>query len=604
MKIFEQELTVEQLIKYAESEKIWLPEFQRPFVWDYSQIRLLVDSLFHNYTISNILIWAGNDELARRRVGGSIKEIKIPDLVSNDHIIYLLDGQQRTTTLTLCFTDKAIFRGNNTKKKEILNLFWDSEYVGDDPERRWLFDDEPVFTEGYGQKEICLKDLTQEKLFESYGARFIKLKHAYIWNMESQKILKMMGDKAELFIQYMNGIQKIQKEILYRRVYDIEQKGSLEQVLEVFERINTKNTKLSIFDIMVAKTYRRVDTRFFDLRNFFLFLNYNGAVNIDYFNNLDLLDLSKTELILEESDLLSIITIILKQEFKINAVLKLKTEELISNAKLLHDKYLGLIEMLNRLFNIDKVELFKYQPILKFLSAFITYYPKINLSEQNFIKKWFWNTLLYNRYPGSQNERIARDFKAIQENTLEDALDKMKVDNSRNLASIEAAKEDAPIYFDAHYTSKSQQFYRAMILLLKSKNAKDFYNGIEPVKSSVTNYELEEHHIFPDKSDIGKVVKLKYENSKHDELINNIANIALITRETNNNRIKKKNPSVYISEFEKEFSAKGKQIEFSKIMESQFINNRALDALRKDDFETFIFERTKELMSQIKLLCN
>lgn len=604
MKIFEQELTVEQLIKYAESEQIWLPEFQRAFVWDYNQIRLLIDSLFHNYTISSILIWDGTDELARRRVGGSIKEIKIPELVNNDHVIYLLDGQQRTTTLTLCFTDKSIYTGNNVKKKEIINLYWDSGYAGDDPERRWLFDDEPVFLEGDGQKEVCLCDLTQEEVFEKYGARFVKLKHAYVWNKESQNILKMMGNKAELFVQYMNGIQQIQKEILFRRVYDIEQKGSLEQVLEVFERINTKNTKLSIYDIMVAKTYRRVDSRFFDLRNFLLFINYNGTVNADYFKNIEDVDLSKTELILDESDLLSLITIMMKKEFKINAVLKLKTAELITNAKYLHDKFLGLIEMLNRLFNIEKTELFKYQPILKFLSAFVTHFPKIDLSEQKFIEKWFWNTLLYNRYPGSQNERIARDFKSVQDNTLDVALEKMKIDNSRNLAPVEAATLQAPVYLDAYYTAKSQQLYRAMILLLKSKDAMDFYNGIEPVKSSVSNYELEEHHIFPDNSIVGKAVKTKYANTKYDDLINNIANIALITRETNNNRIKKKNPSVYIAEFEKEYADKGKQNEFHSIMNSQFINDKALDALRKDDYETFIFERTTELMKQIKILCD
>ena len=84
MKIFNQELTVELLINYAESEKIWLPEFQRSFVWDYNQIRLLIDSLYNNYTISNILIWDGTDELARRRVGGSIKEIQIPKPSNNE----------------------------------------------------------------------------------------------------------------------------------------------------------------------------------------------------------------------------------------------------------------------------------------------------------------------------------------------------------------------------------------------------------------------------------------------------------------------------------------------------------------------------------------
>jgi hypothetical protein len=604
MKIFEQELTVESLIKYAESEKIWLPEFQRPFVWDYNQIRLLIDSLFHNYTISSILIWDGTDELARRRVGGSMKEIKIPELSTTDRITYLLDGQQRTTTLTLCFTDKPIYLGSNTKKKEIINLYWDTSYLEDDPERRWIFDDEAIFTESSLVPEVRLEDLTQEEIFSKYGARFVKLKHAYSWNSESDKVLKQMNNDASLFIKYMNSIQTLQKEILYRRVYDIEQKGSLEQVLEVFERINTKNTKLSIFDIMVAKTYRRVEDKFFDLRTYLSLVSYNGSVNGDYFKNVESIDLSKSKLVLDEGSMLSIIAIMLKKEFKINAVLKLKTNELIDQCKYIHDRYLALSEILFKMFNVEAVELYKYQPIIKFLSAFTTHVPKINLSEQQFIQKWFWNTLLYNRYPGSQNERIARDFKYIQEHSLTDALALMKNDNSRNFQSIENSTVNTPSYFDAYYYSKTQQLYRAMILLLKSNGAKDFYNGIEPIKTSVSNYELEEHHIFPDNSAVGKTIKEKYKDTKYDGLIDNIANIALITRETNNNRIKKKDPSVYIKGFEQEYIDKGKENEFKCIMESQFINTKALKALKEDDFETFLFERTKALMNQVHLLCD
>ena len=32
--------------------------------------------------------------------------------------MYLLDGQQRTTALTLALTDKHIYKGNNVRKKE------------------------------------------------------------------------------------------------------------------------------------------------------------------------------------------------------------------------------------------------------------------------------------------------------------------------------------------------------------------------------------------------------------------------------------------------------------------------------------------------------
>jgi len=46
---------IKDLIAQAEEGQIFLPEFQRPFVWDKSQIKLLVDSLYNDYTINSIL---------------------------------------------------------------------------------------------------------------------------------------------------------------------------------------------------------------------------------------------------------------------------------------------------------------------------------------------------------------------------------------------------------------------------------------------------------------------------------------------------------------------------------------------------------------------
>lgn len=59
--IINEDKKIEDLIKEAFAEKIWLPEFQRPFAWDNNQIRLLIDSLFHNYTIS--IFYPGEEEM-------------------------------------------------------------------------------------------------------------------------------------------------------------------------------------------------------------------------------------------------------------------------------------------------------------------------------------------------------------------------------------------------------------------------------------------------------------------------------------------------------------------------------------------------------------
>ena len=95
-----------------------------------------------------------------------------------------------------------------------------------------------------------LKEFSDQELFTKFGTRFLKIKHTY--NFDDSQIenwfdtsiqeeeIKMLRFKND----YNKELKKLEKLILERKVYEIEQKGTLEQVLEVFERINTKNTKL------------------------------------------------------------------------------------------------------------------------------------------------------------------------------------------------------------------------------------------------------------------------------------------------------------------------------------------------------------------------
>ena len=240
----DKEPTVLELINLAEREKILLPEFQREFVWEKSQIKLLIDSLFSNYTINSILSWEGTDELARRRVGGSINEIQIPEQ-TNVKINYLLDGQQRATSLMLVFTDKNVYKRKNTRKIEKINLFYDSKYQGDDPELRFIFDDEPIINNG---QEITLDSFSESELRDKFGTRFINLKEVYLDAVDSNyfdKITKELDEK--IAISYYKKLRDLRDKILNRKIVNINQPGNLQSVLNIFERINTQNTKLNIF---------------------------------------------------------------------------------------------------------------------------------------------------------------------------------------------------------------------------------------------------------------------------------------------------------------------------------------------------------------------
>jgi hypothetical protein len=143
-----------------------------------------------------------------------------------------------------------------------------------------------------------------------------------------------------------------------------------------------------------------------------------------------------------------------------------------------------------------------------------------------------------------------------------------------------------------------------MLILLKSKRAQDFYNSFIATKSGAKVHSLEEHHIFPINSIAGKKIIKDTNESKFNDIINNIGNIALLTKETNNNKIKSNNPSKYIKEFEDEYKKAGKLKEFYKIMQSQFISKEMIECLKNDDFFKFIFLRTKKLLNHIENLTN
>ncbi len=597
--IVQDDKKIVDLVKDAYSEKIWLPEFQRPFVWDNNQIRLLIDSLFHNYTISSILSWTGKNELARRRVGGSVKDIKIPEYKNEDEdIVYLLDGQQRTTALTYAFTDKAIFKSNNKTKSKPINLYWDSEYEGDEVERRWLFDDEIVYINA-SEEHFKISELEEaNSLIKEFGTRFIRLKDAL---EEDTNVIINKIENHNLLGEYLNKVQVLKNNILNRKVVDIEQKGTLNTVLEVFERINTKNTKLSIFDIMVAKTYRKYDEGYFDLRSFFKIVSSsNGSVDNDYFKNLENLDDFMERKVFDDGTLLYLIMVAITQDFRANKVLQIKTDQFIKNIKHLHFILGRLSEIMESDFYIEIVEQNKYQPIAKFIVAFLTKYHKEENepSYKDFLQKWYWNTIIYNRYPGSQNERIERYFKRLNENipNFDKVLNIMSADNSRNFEYIKARNIQS--LFNCYYNKKNEQIYKMMLVVFKSKRPQDFYTGDTPTKNGTKKIVLEEHHIFPQKSNVGKAVINQYQ-SINENIINNIANIALLTKETNNKRISNKNPSIYIKEFLTSKQKDGTEEEFYTYMETHFISKDMVNDLLNDDFENFIVKRTELIYNYI-----
>ena len=54
--------TVEKLVRSFAEGEIAIPEIQRPFVWDASKVRDLMDSLYQGYPIGYLIVWRKNTD--------------------------------------------------------------------------------------------------------------------------------------------------------------------------------------------------------------------------------------------------------------------------------------------------------------------------------------------------------------------------------------------------------------------------------------------------------------------------------------------------------------------------------------------------------------
>lgn len=77
---------IQTLLTWVQSSEIAIPEIQRPFVWDATKVRNLLDSLYQGYPVGYLIAWRN-------------PTVKLKDGTSSAGKRILIDGQQRVTAL-------------------------------------------------------------------------------------------------------------------------------------------------------------------------------------------------------------------------------------------------------------------------------------------------------------------------------------------------------------------------------------------------------------------------------------------------------------------------------------------------------------------------
>jgi uncharacterized protein with ParB-like and HNH nuclease domain len=86
----------EHLFTDIDTGRIKIPQFQREFVWSKEQTAKLIDSIIKGFPIGTFIFWKTREVLRHVK---NIGNFALPDTPTGEPVSYVLDGQQRITSL-------------------------------------------------------------------------------------------------------------------------------------------------------------------------------------------------------------------------------------------------------------------------------------------------------------------------------------------------------------------------------------------------------------------------------------------------------------------------------------------------------------------------
>ena len=205
---------IETLLAWVKSGEIAIPEIQRPFVWDATKVRNLLDSLYRGYPVGYLIAWRNPSVRLKDGSRSSGKRI-------------LIDGQQRVTALMAALLGrKVLTKSYETVPIRIAFHPVEEQFEVSNPairkDRAWISDVAAVFD----------PDASLTKLTREYTQR----------NEDADQ------DKVSLVLE---RVRKITNN--HVGVIELAEDLDIETVTEIFIRVNSAGAALSQADFAMSK---------------------------------------------------------------------------------------------------------------------------------------------------------------------------------------------------------------------------------------------------------------------------------------------------------------------------------------------------------------
>lgn len=243
---------LDDLLKKAHDGSLQLPDFQRGWVWEDERLRGLLASVARSFPVGALLtLQAGGEvKFAQRLIEGAPKENekRVPD-------VFLLDGQQRITSLYQMAMRSEVIQTTNDKKQRIERWYFidmeaaladganrDSAIVGigGDKVEKTRFGREIVRDLSTPEKEYRACMFPTHRIFSSDEWQ---TKFAEHWNYDAEKLrfwFRFQNEVLAAFRGYMVPVIELGKST------------SREAVCLIFEKVNMGGKALDAFELLTA----------------------------------------------------------------------------------------------------------------------------------------------------------------------------------------------------------------------------------------------------------------------------------------------------------------------------------------------------------------
>ncbi|MCO6466860.1 MAG: DUF262 domain-containing protein [Bradyrhizobiaceae bacterium] len=578
---------IETLLAWVNSGEIAIPEIQRPFVWDSSKVRDLMDSLYQGYPVGYVIAWKNPN-------------VRLKDGSLSDGKKILIDGQQRVTALTAAILGQYVI--NKTYERVKIKIAF-----------------HPVDERFEVQNPAILKDKTWlPDISQAINGDLFEIAEQY-------SEANPNADKRQVRAALTTLMNIPRKQI---GIIELSADLDIETVTEIFIRINSKGVVLSQADFAMSKIASNTEYKGNELRkaidyfchlciapDFYKHITENDKefAASEFFPKLswlktesdDLYDPDYNDLIrvafttqFNRGRLSELVSLLSGRNFETRTYEDSIAEQSFATLRngvndFINETHFKRFLMIVKSAGFITSKMIRSKNAINF--AYIVYLKLKHLGVnsvaiERYVRRWLVYSILTSRYSGSPETTFDYDIKQISSKPMDEIM------AEREAAELSDAFWNASLPQSLDSAVASSPYFNVFLAAQVKANDRGFLST-DVLVSDLISLRGDIHHLFP--KDYLK------RNGLDKSHYNQIANYVYMQSEINI-KVGNKPPSEYFGIVKSQMTAGKNQIS-GIASEQQLLENLAMHCVPADiqnmgvdDFAEFLTQRRKLMALKIK----